>query len=99
MVFAIPFVYDEDVKSVTFILKGVSVMNSTPKPWYKSVTVWFNVVMLILGIAPVVGASMKVLQPDASEIIDTIVALITGVGNVFIRVVFTNQPIGNPPTQ
>lgn len=63
------------------------------KPWQQSKTIWFNVIMTLLLIAPIVGAFVKILEPDQVALIDGILAVLAGVGNVILRVWFTDTPI------
>lgn len=66
------------------------------KPLYKSKTVWLNIIALIIGIAPIVASSVKVLTPEQATAIDTILAAVVGVSNVVLRVFFTDVPIDTP---
>lgn len=66
------------------------------KQWYESKTLWFNVVMTIVMAAPVIAASASALTPQQVVLIDSIAGLVTGLGNVFLRVWFTDMPIETP---
>jgi hypothetical protein len=65
------------------------------KLWYESKTVWFNLVMTLLMIVPVVATTVKALDPNDAVLIDAIAGLVTGVGNIIIRIWFTDMPIGS----
>jgi len=52
--------------------------------WYLSRTVWFNVITTIIGIA-----SLGNMLPIDSKILVAII----GIGNVILRVWFTDSPI------
>jgi len=66
------------------------------KPWYDSKTLWFNVVMTIVLAAPVIAAATEALSPERAVLIDAIAGLVTGLGNIFLRVWFTDTPIDTP---
>ena len=67
------------------------------KPFYKSSTVWFNIVMTIVMAIPVIAAAYKSISPEQAVFVDSIAGLITGLGNIFLRVWFTdNVPIDTP---
>ena len=55
--------------------------------WYASKTVWFNVVMTIVGISTALGGTF----PQYGLILGAL----TTVGNVILRVWFTSTPIGS----
>ena len=63
------------------------------KDWYRSKIVLFNVLMLVLGVAPVIAESTKVIAPGYAAVIDAVLALVTGVGNVVLRVWYTDTAI------
>jgi hypothetical protein len=63
------------------------------KPWYESKTVWFNVITMLLGIIPIVGAFVKLIEPQTAVVIDGVLAMVAGIGNVILRVWFTTEPI------
>jgi len=66
------------------------------KAWYSSKTLWFNVIMtLVMGI-PVIASAYKAMSPEQAVLADAIAGLITGLGNIFIRVWFTEEKIENP---
>lgn len=69
------------------------------KPIYKSKMVWFNVIMLILGAAPIIAAQIKVIKPDWIPVVDGVVMMVTGIGNVILRVYFTDTPIDTPKSR
>jgi hypothetical protein len=66
------------------------------KLWYESKTLWFNALMTIVFAVPVIAASAEALSPEQAVLINSIAALITGLGNVFLRVWFTDTPIDTP---
>ena len=66
------------------------------KPWYESKTVWFNLITMLLAIFPIVGAFVKVIEPSTAVIIDAVLAMVAGIGNVILRVWFTDVPIETP---
>lgn len=53
------------------------------KKWYTSKTVWFNVITGVVGATALFAG---VINPQ-------VLSVITGVGNVIIRVFFTDAPI------
>jgi hypothetical protein len=59
------------------------------KAWYFSKTIWFNVVMTAVGVATALQGSL----PKYAAVLGAIVV----VGNVILRVWFTNTAIGTPP--
>ncbi len=63
------------------------------KMWYESKTVWFNIVLTVLGVVPIVGAFMKLLYPDAAMVIEGVLAMVAGIGNLILRVWFTEAPL------
>ena len=65
----------------------------TPKSWYKSRTVWFAVLTVLIGIAGAFGFGEFV--PDAStvEIIQTVILVVVGGVNIVLRYFFTDKPI------
>lgn len=66
------------------------------KSWKKSKTIWFNVLMIVLGAAPIIAESAKVLTPGSAAVIDSVLGLVAGIGNVVLRVVFTETAIATP---
>jgi asparagine N-glycosylation enzyme membrane subunit Stt3 len=66
------------------------------KQWYESKTVIFNIVMTIVMAVPVIAAAYKAVTPEAAVLIDSIAGLITGLGNIMLRVWFTDTPIDTP---
>ena len=58
------------------------------KVWYKSKTVWFNVITLALG---VLGAVLGVVHSQTSVVVLTI---LVAVGNGVLRIWFTDTAIG-----
>ena len=60
-------------------------MNGT-KPFYESKTFWFNVVTLVILVAEFLG--------DAEPTWQVVTAAIAGVGNIVLRVWFTDTSIG-----
>ena len=65
----------------------------TSKPWQLSKTVWFNIVTMLLAIIPIIGAFVKLIEPQTAVIIDGGLTMLGGIGNVVLRVWFTDQPI------
>ena len=65
------------------------------KPWYESKVLWFNVIMTIVMAVPVISAAIEALSPEKAVLIGSVAGLITGLGNVFLRVWFTDTPINN----
>lgn len=63
------------------------------KKWYNSKTVWFNVVMTAIGVTTVAATMAKTLAPDAAIAIDAVAVGVAGIGNVILRVWFTDMPI------
>ena len=66
------------------------------KSVYKSKMVWFNVVMLIVLAVPVILTAVKQIEPAWAVLADAIASLITGIGNIILRVYFTDTPIDTP---
>lgn len=62
----------------------------TTKPWYESLTIWFNVLAILVGIAMQFGFAEH--QP-AAWTNDVILLVVTGV-NLALRAFRTNTPIG-----
>ncbi len=65
----------------------------TPKYFLYSKTLIFNVIMLVLGILPLLAEVLKVTLPASAAVIDMWVAFVIGVGNLVIRIFFTEGPI------
>jgi len=65
----------------------------TPKPWYESITLWFNIVSAIVVIAGIFADPSLGFDP---RIVAGATAVIT-VGNALIRVLRTGQPIAGSP--
>lgn len=55
------------------------------KPWYQSLTIWFNIVMFIVLVATELAE-----LPTFADYRDELLVLVT-VGNIFIRVFFTQS--------
>lgn len=68
----------------------------TSKTVIESKTVWFNVVTTLIGILPIIAAAVKAITPETAILIDAVVTMVVGVGNVILRVWFTNTPIVPP---
>ena len=64
----------------------------TPKSWYKSRTVWFAVLTVLIGIAGAFGFGE--FAPDAStmQVIETVTLVVVGLGNLLLRYL-TKEPI------
>ncbi len=60
---------------------------------FASKTVLFNIIMMIIAMVPLVATMMKAITPDQAVMIDAIAAFVMGVGNLIIRIWFTDQPI------
>jgi len=63
-----------------------------PKSWYKSKTVWFAVLTVLIGIAGAFGFGE--FAPDAStmQVIETVTLVVVGLGNLLLRYL-TKEPI------
>lgn len=57
------------------------------KKWYQSKTVWFNIVTTIVGVVTFLQG-----QPTFAEFAPWLV-LVAGIGNLILRIWFTDQPI------
>lgn len=66
------------------------------KPLLKSKVLWFNIFMTVLLSAPVIATAYKAMEPNQAVFVDSILGLITGLGNVVLRVWFTEMPIDTP---
>jgi len=66
------------------------------KSWYQSKTVIFNLIMTVVLFAPIIAAAAEAVTPQMAVLIDSIAGLITGLGNVVLRVWFTDAPIATP---
>lgn len=67
-----------------------------PKPWFKSITVWANVVAFLLVALPLVDAYVAgttLLSESARVEIVRATALIGAIGNIALRLFATKQPI------
>ena len=60
------------------------------KKWYKSKTLWFNGLTLLVVVASGLGFASFQPDPEVQAIGAGVVALI----NLVLRVVFTSQPVG-----
>jgi hypothetical protein len=69
------------------------------KAWYSSKTLWFNVTMTIVMSVPVIATSVKAMEPAEAVLIDSVAGVIAGLGNIFLRVWFTDTPIDTPKAQ
>lgn len=56
------------------------------KAWYASKTIWFNVVLSVLGVAAALQGSF----PEWGIWLGAV----TTIGNVILRIWFTDKPIG-----
>jgi len=63
---------------------------SENKPWYQSLTIWFNVLGILVGVAMQFGFAEHQPAEWTSEVI---LLVVTGV-NLALRVFRTNAPIG-----
>ena len=66
------------------------------KAWYESKTLWFNFIMTIVLAVPIIATATKNLDPNAAVLIDSVAGLVAGLGNILLRVWFTDTPIDNP---
>ena len=66
------------------------------KKVYNSKVVWFNIIMLVVLAAPQIASAYKAVSPAQAVLIDTVAGLVTGIGNVVLRVWFTDMPIDTP---
>jgi len=66
------------------------------KPIYKSKMVWFNVIMLIVLSIPVILAAVKSIEPGWAVLADAVGSLIVGIGNIILRIYFTDEPLNTP---
>ena len=72
----------------------------SPKPWWKSVTIWFNVISFLLVVIPLLDAyvaSTALVSEGLRVEIVRATALINAVGNTVLRLYFTKQPIEGTP--
>ena len=60
------------------------------KPWYRSKTLWFNIVSLAVVVAGALADSGVV---SDARVVAAAVALVT-IGNAALRIFFTSQAIG-----
>lgn len=60
------------------------------KHWLNSKTVWFNIILTVIGIAVILDQYIPA-QYAAISIITQ------GIGNLVLRIWFTSQPIGTEP--
>ena len=60
-----------------------------PKPFYQSKTVWFNVIMSVILIAELIHTVL----PDLQDEWKAATLLVMGVGNIVLRVWFTDSPV------
>lgn len=61
-----------------------------PKPWYTSLTIWFNLLAILLGVAMQFGFADFVAADWTNEVILLVVTAV----NLALRVFRTNAPIG-----
>jgi hypothetical protein len=74
------------------------------KAWYLSKTIWFNVVMTVIGAAALFQAVFT--SPAAAGIVTQHTSLVTafvsllvqGIGNLILRIWFTTTAIGTSAT-
>jgi hypothetical protein len=64
-----------------------------------SKTVWFNVIMTLILATPPILAAFKAMSPEQAVFADSVGTLIIGLGNVVLRVWFTEVPIATTPDQ
>ena len=71
----------------------------TPISWYKSKTIWFNVISFFLIAAPLFSAYVVSagIGEDRANQIGSLLGLATGLGNAAIRFFWTTAPIAGPP--
>ncbi len=61
------------------------------KYWFKSKTVWFNVIVTIIALA----TELSNADVLSTENLLKIYAGVISIGNIILRVFFTTQPIGS----
>jgi len=67
-------------------MRGLEIQFMTiVKAWFQSKTVWFNLIMTVLGVITLLQGTF----PQYS----TIFVLLTGIGNLILRIYFTNTTI------
>jgi hypothetical protein len=66
------------------------------KPFYKSKTVIFNAILLILSIFDKEFFLLLGIEPNAVAIINALIIKVTAAGNIILRTVFTKGEIENP---
>lgn len=59
----------------------------------KSKTLWFNIITLILLTIPIILTAIKTIEPGWGLIADAVGTLILGIGNMVIRVFWTDKPL------
>lgn len=69
------------------------------KAFYASKTFWFNILMTVVMAIPVILAAYKAMRPEEAVFADSIAGLITGLGNVVLRVWFTDSGIASTGAQ
>jgi hypothetical protein len=76
-------------------LKDISVEDLKPtKPWYKSKTIWFNILTILAAITAGVAGLIPTLQPWLTPKIYTMTIFIIGMINVVLRAI-TDSGIAN----
>ena len=64
----------------------------TPKSWYKSKTVWFAVLTVLIGIAGAFGFGEFVPDANTTQAIEAVVLIVVGLGSILLRYL-TKEPI------
>lgn len=64
----------------------------TIKDWYKSKTLWFAVLTVLLGVASAFGFGEFVPDEASAETISTVILVVVGAVNIALRYL-TKQPI------
>jgi hypothetical protein len=68
-------------------------MNTSSKKWYKSKTIWVNLIAALLGITPIIDIDfLRLIGVGEPTKYFAIVGAVTTVLNVVLRTI-TNQPI------
>ena len=64
------------------------------KEWYKSKTLWFGVLTVVVGVATAFGFAEFSPDPEQAKLIGSIVTIAVGVINVVLRKYFTDTKLG-----
>jgi len=66
----------------------MGISNETPKMWYESKTVWFNIIMTLILVA-----SFVTTVSGLPEWVVPVSMIVQGVGNIVLRVWFTDSTV------